>query len=100
MSSIVSARITVETVILYVNLPPTLHEQWSFFLNGTELSLNSANSGNLINHCNMNKGKFKDNFCDPCLLGTEVAYWFLKQAIAGSNTDNFYKNVSQFLQSL
>ena len=30
------------------------------FLNGTELPLNSANSGNLINHQNMNWAQFKD----------------------------------------
>ena len=31
-----------------------------FFLNAAELSLNSVNSGNLINHRNMNWAQFKD----------------------------------------
>ena len=34
-----------------------------FFLNGAEFSLNSVNSGNLINHWSTNCGHFKDPAC-------------------------------------
>ena len=53
-----------------------------FFLNGAEFllnSVNSANSGNLINRCCL------------CLPGTVVASWFITQGIEGSNTAFFAK---------
>ena len=43
--------------------------QWSFFLNGAELSLNSVNSGNLMNHRSMNWAQFKDPVSHMCLAG-------------------------------
>ena len=52
-----------------------------FFLNGAELSLNSVNSGNsgnLINHWSMNWAQFKDPIFHMCLAGTLVASWSLK----------------------
>ena len=42
---------------------------WKFFLNGAELSLNSANLGNLINHGSMNWVQFKDPVTHICLAG-------------------------------
>ena len=50
--------------------------QWSFFLNGAELSLNSVNSGNLMNHRSMNWAQFKDPVSHMCLAGAVVASWF------------------------
>ena len=44
-----------------------------FVLNGVEPSMNSANSGNLINHWNMNWIQFKDPVCYMYLAGTVVA---------------------------
>ena len=38
-----------------------------FFLNGAELSLNSANSENLINHQGMNQDQFNCLLCQLCL---------------------------------
>ena len=38
-----------------------------FFLNGAELSVNSVNSGNLINHFSMNWAQFKDPVSHLCL---------------------------------
>ena len=55
-----------------------------FFLNEAELSLNSvnsANSGNLINHWSLNWADFKD----VCLAGAVVASWSLTQEVAGSS---------------
>ena len=66
-----------------------MHRPWSvleFFLNGTELSVNSENSRNMRNHWRMKRALFKDLFCYLCLLGTEVASWFLTQVILGLNT--------------
>ena len=48
-----------------------------FFLNGSELSLNSVNSvnsKNLINQWSMNWDQFKDSLFFPCLPGAEVSY--------------------------
>ena len=59
-----------------------------FFLNGTELSLNSVisvNSGNLINHWSMNRAQFKDPVSPMCLAGAVVASWSLTQEVAGSS---------------
>ena len=42
------------------------------FLNGAEVSFNSANSGNLINHCSMNWAQFKypvPHMCLACTVG-------------------------------
>ena len=63
-----------------------------FFLNGAELSLNlviSANSGNFINHWNMNWAQFKDPASHICLTGSVVASWSLTQKVAGSSPLNF-----------
>ena len=49
-----------------------------FFRNRAELSLNSANSGNLINHWSMNWAQFKDPV-STCLAGTVVPSWSLTQ---------------------
>ena len=51
-----------------------------FFLNGAELSLNSvnsANSGNLINQWRKEWAEFKDAVPHMCLAGTAVAFWSL-----------------------
>ena len=50
-----------------------------FFPNGVELSLNSANSGNLINHLNMNWAHFKDPISHMCFAGAVVASWSVTQ---------------------
>ena len=58
-----------------------------FFLNGAELSLNSvnsANSGKLINHWSMNWDQIKDPVSHMCLAGAVVASWSLTQEVAGS----------------
>ena len=55
-------------------------ELMEIFLNGGELSLklmNSANSGNLINHSSMNWAQFKDRFSYMCVAGIVVAPWSL-----------------------
>ena len=46
-----------------------LHKTLEFFLNGPKFSLNSANSGNLINHLSTISAKFKDaaSVMCPCL---------------------------------
>ena len=44
-----------------------------FFLDGADLSLDSANSGNLINHRSMNWAQFKDPVSHMCLAGSVVA---------------------------
>ena len=59
-----------------------------FFLNGAELSVNSANTGNLINHWSMNWTQFKDPVSSMCLAGTVVGSWSLTQEVAGSNPFN------------
>ena len=51
----------------YLNLV-RLTSQVQFFLNGAELSLNSVNSGNLINHCSMNWGQFKNPVSHMCVI--------------------------------
>ena len=52
-------------------------------MTGTELSFNSANSGNLINHWSMNWAQFKDPVFRMCLVGAVVASWSLTQQVAG-----------------
>ena len=47
-----------------------------------EISVNSANSGNLINHRSMNCSQFKDPVSDMCLVGTVAACWSLTQQMA------------------
>ena len=59
-----------------------------FFLNGVERSLNSANSGNLINHSSMNWAELKDLVSHVCLAGAVVASWSLTQEVAGLNSFN------------
>ena len=48
-----------------------------------KLNRNSLNSGNLINHWNMNWAQFKDPVTHMCLAGTVVASWSLTQEVAG-----------------
>ena len=48
-----------------------------FFLNGTELLLNSVNSGNLENPRSPNLGKFKVAVCFLCLVDCMVTSWSL-----------------------
>ena len=59
-----------------------------FFLNGAELSLNSVNSGNLINHCSMNWVQYKDLVSHMCLVGAIVAALSLTQEVAGLSSFN------------
>ena len=49
-----------------------------FFLNGAELSLNSANSS-------MNWAQLKDPVSHMCLVGVLVPSWSLTQEVAGSS---------------
>ena len=55
-----------------------------FFLNGAELSLNSANSGNVKNHWSMNWAEHKDPGSDMCLVGA----WSLTQEVVGLDPFN------------
>ena len=68
-----------------------------FFLNGAELSLNSAISGKVINHWSMNWAWFKDSVSHMCLSGAVAASWSLTQEVAGCSpftvmTNIFYLN--------
>ena len=60
---------------------------WSF-PNGAELSLNSANSGNLTNHRSMNWAKFLDPVSFMSLGGAMVVPCFLAQQVTGSSPFN------------
>ena len=62
-----------------------LCEAIEFFLNEAELSLNSVNSGNLINHWSMNWSQFKDPVPHMCLAGAVAASWSLTQEVVGSS---------------
>ena len=53
-----------------------------FFLNGAELSLISANSGNLINHWCMNWSQFEYPVSHMYLAGAVVASWSLTWEVA------------------
>ena len=67
-----------------------------FFLNEAELSLNSVNSvnsGNLINHPSMNWAQFKDPVFHMCLAGTVVATWSLTQKITSSSPSTVMTNI-------
>ena len=59
-----------------------------FFLNGAKLSLNSANSENVINHSSMDWAQFKDPIFHMGLAGSVVASWPLTQEVAGLNPFN------------
>ena len=61
-----------------------------FFLNGTELSLNS---GNQINHLSMNWNQFKDPVSQMCLAGAVAAFWSPTQEVAGSNPFTVVTNI-------
>ena len=66
------------------------------FLNVAELSLNSvnsANSGKLINHCIMNWAQFKDPISHMCLADAVVASWSLTQEVAGSSPFTVMTNI-------
>ena len=60
-----------------------LKQALEFFLNGTELLLNSVNSEKLINHWSMNWAQFKDPISHMCLAGAVVACSSLAQEVAG-----------------
>ena len=55
--------------------------------------MNSANSGNLINHCSMNWGQFKDPVSHMHLAGGVVASWSLAQKVAGSSPSTVMTNI-------
>ena len=57
-----------------------------FFLNGAGHSLNSVNSGNLINHWSMNWAQFKDPVSHMCLSSAVVASRSPTQEVAGSSS--------------
>ena len=61
-----------------------------FFLNGAELSLNSVNSGNLINHWTMNWAKYKDRLSHWHFGSILVSY------TRGSRFKPFYCNDKYF----
>ena len=73
--------------------------QWSFFLNGAELSLNSVNSGNLINHRSMNWAHFQDPVSHMCLAGAVVASWCLIQEVAGVMRNIFVIEFAEFSEN-
>ena len=56
-------------------------------------SVNSANSGNLINHSSMNWGQFKDPVSQMCLAGVVLASLTLIQEVAGSNPFTTMTNI-------
>ena len=51
-------------------------------------SVNSANSGNLINHWSTNWAQFIDPDSHLCLAGTMIASWSLTEEVAGSSPFN------------
>ena len=51
-------------------------------------SVNSTNSGNLINHCSMNWVQLKDPTSYICLAGKVVASWSLTQEVVGLSPCN------------
>ena len=55
------------------------------FLNRAELSLNSGNPRNLINHLSMNWAQYKDPVSHMRIADTVVASWSLTQELSGSN---------------
>ena len=72
----------------------TFTSTMEFFLNGSELSLNSVNLGNLINHWSMNWAKLNDSVSNMCLAGAMVAPWYLKQDVAGSSPFTVMTNIA------
>ena len=72
-----------------------------FFLNGAESSfnsVNSANSGNLINQSSMNWAEFKDPLSHVCLAGDVVASWSLTQEMAGLSPFTIITNIFEFAE--
>ena len=59
-------------------------------------SLNSANSGKLINHWSMNWAQFKDPVSHMCLAGTVVASWSFTQSWLGGRFELFNCNDKYF----
>ena len=55
--------------------------------------MNSATSGNLINHWSMNWGQFKGPVSYMCLVGTVIAPWSPTQEVAGSNLFTIMTNI-------
>ena len=56
----------------------------------SEISVNSVNAANLINHWSVYWGQFKDDISHMWLAGAVVASWSLTQGPTGSNP--FYCN--------
>ena len=50
--------------------------------------MNSANSGNLINHWSMNWTRFKNTVSHMCLASAVVVSWSLTQEVASSSPSN------------
>ena len=55
-------------------------------------SMNSANSGNLINHWSINWSQFKGTVSHICFAGTVVASWSLMQKVTGLNPSTVMTN--------
>ena len=80
-------------------------EDIGFFPKWNRNSLNSANSGNLINHLNMNWAKIKDPVSHMCLTGAVVASWSLTQEVEVLNlftvmTNIFVTEFSEFSENI
>ena len=89
------------TLVGLVELDRTTNDPWlktrmEFFLNRAEFSLNSvnsANSGNLINHWSMNWVQFEDPISHMCLAGAVVASWSLTPEVAGLSPFTVMTNI-------
>ena len=64
-----------------------------FFLELSLNSVNSANSGNPINHWSMNWAQFKDPVPHMHLAGTVVASWSLTQEVVGLSSFTVMTNI-------
>ena len=64
-------------------------------------SVNSTNSGNLINYWGLNCGQFKDPVSHLCLAGDVVASWSLTQEMAALNPFTVMTNIfSHWIQRI
>ena len=63
------------------------------FLKWNINSMNSAKSGNTINHWSMDQGQFKDPVSHICLAGTVVASWSLTQEMSGLSPFTVLTNI-------
>ena len=80
--------ISAAPIAFYTSRGPFAHlkrTQLEFFLNGAELSLNSVNLGNQINHWSTNWAQFKDLVSHMGLAGTVITSFSLTQELAGSS---------------